>query len=442
MSEVLISIAVIVTLSIVGGVFAAAETSLVALRESQIQRLAAVKGRRGARLARLAASPNRFLGAVQVGVTLAGFLSAGYGSSQIAPYVSPLLQSLGLSEPVSDTIAFVLITFLVAYISLVLGELVPKRIALQRVEATALRLSGVVDMLAHLSRPFIWLVSASTNGIVRLIGLDPDAGRSGVSEDELRRMVASHASLSETERAVIDDVFDAADRELVEVMVPRTEVRFLRASMTAFTAAKEVMGLPYSRYPVIRGSADDVIGFVHLRDVVNPAAIDRAIRLGAVVREIPRFPESKHVLPTLRELQSRHQHLALVVDEYGGTAGIVTLEDLVEELVGDIRDEYDDQTPPERDRGPGIARSQTVDGLTNLEDFADISGVYLPEGHYETVAGFLMAQLGRLAIVGDYVDVGSNRLTVTELDGRRVSRLSVSPTPPADAPVSPPATPE
>ncbi len=422
----MISIAVVVILSIVGGFFAAAETSLVALRESQISRLAATRGRRGARLARLASNPNRFLGAVQVGVTLTGFLSAAYGAAQIAPHVSPLLQRAGLTEAVSENIAFIVITVLVAYISLVVGELVPKRIALQRVEGTALALSGVVDWLARVSRPFIWLVSRSTDGIVRLLGFDPGAGRSGVTEEELRRMVAGNTDLSEAERAVIDDVFQAADRELVEVMIPRTEVQFLSGGMTALRAARKIMSLPYSRYPVVGASTDDVVGFVHYRDIVNPTTTGRATRLGQLARPVAHFPQSKRVLPTLQAMRSQHQHLAIVVDEYGGTAGIVTLEDLVEELVGDITDEYDEPSA-QMPSTSAMPEACDVDGLTNLDDLARDVGARLPEGPYETVAGFVGARLGRLAEPGDVVVADGFRFEVLSLDGRRIERIRLSP---------------
>lgn len=422
----MISIAVVVILSIIGGVFAAAETSLVALRESQIARLGATRGRRGVRLARLASNPNRFLGAVQVGVTFTGFLSAAYGAGQIAPHVSPQLERLGLSGAVAQNVAFIAITVLVAYISLVIGEMVPKRIALQRVEGTALVLSGAVDWLARVSRPFIWLVSRSTDGIVRMLGFDPDAGRSGVTEEELRRMVAGHAGLSDAERAVIDDVFQAADRELVEVMIPRTEVQFLSGGMTGLRAARKIMSLPYSRYPVVGASTDDVVGFVHYRDIVNPATTGRATRLGQLARPVAHFPQSKRVLPTLQAMQAQHQHLAIVVDEYGGTAGIVTLEDLVEELVGDITDEYDEPST-ETQSTPDMPEACDVDGLTNLDDLARDVGVRLPEGPYETVAGFVGAKLGRLAARGDVVVSDGFRFEVLSLDGRRIERIRLSP---------------
>lgn len=426
MSDVLISVMIIVLLAISGGFFAAAETSLVSLRESQLSRIVAERGRRGARLAKLAANPNRFLAAVQVGVTLTGFLSAGFGSARMVPDLAPMLESRGVSSTVAEVVVFVLVEFVIVYIALVLGELAPKRIALQRPERTALALAGVVDWLARVARPFIWLVSVSTNAVVRVVGLDPKAGRTGVSEDELRRMVAGHAELTQAERTMIDDVFEAADRELVEVMIPRTETQFLPAAMPTSQAAKKVIALPFSRYPVFGVNTDDVVGFVHLRDILNSAVTAGSGRLGDLVREVARFPQSKRVLSALHAMRSRRQHLAIVIDEYGGTAGIVTLEDLVEELVGDITDEYDEPSAPTHHIA-GMQDELAVDGLLNLDDFAEATGIRLPEGPYETVAGFLVAALGILPQVGDTVEFAGHRMRVVSLDGRRVSRLLVEP---------------
>ena len=402
---------------LIGSFFAAAEIALVSLRESQVERLAQ-RGRRGRTLALLVAQPNRFLAAVQVGVTLAGFVSAGFGASQIAPAIAPGLQAWGLSEAWASVLAFVGVTVAIAYVSLVVGELVPKRIALQRAESTALLVAGPVNLLATVTRPFIWLLSISTNALVRLLGGDPTTAREHITGEELRDIVAAHEDLSEEERALIDDVFDAGDRELREVMLPRTEVAFLDASTPIREAVHQVSDAPHSRYPVIRDSADDVVGVVHIRDLLAPGASRLHGRVGDLARELPFFPGTKQVIPALTEMRRLRQHLAIVVDEYGGTAGIVTLEDLVEELVGDIRDEYDaDISGPRTD----------VDGLLNLEDFEDETGVTLPEGPYETVAGYVVSQLGELATVGATVVVGGHILTVTELDGRRVARIRLAP---------------
>ncbi len=427
MNQIWINVLVVLFFVLLGGFFAAAELALVSLRENQIQRLAE-SSRRGRRLASLTADPNRFLAAVQVGVTLAGFVSAGFGAAQIAPELAQPLISAGLAEGVAQTLAFVVITVLVAYLSLVLGELVPKRIALQRVEKVALFAAAPIDFIARLFRPFIVALSFSTNLIVRIFGIDPTAGKESISGEELRDLVAGHEELSEDERNLIDDVFEAGERELREVMLPRTEVDFLDSRIPVADAVRRVVDQPHSRYPVIRGSADDVVGFVHIRDILDPDASNRGEYVSQMCRPVVAFPGSKVVLETLTEMRRDRHHLAIVQDEYGGTAGIVTMEDLVEELIGDIKDEYDVDAMP---RQPRVLGQVVVDGLLNLEDFEDETGVVLPDGPYETVAGFLVAALTRLPVVGDTVVEGDNEFRVVELDGRRISRVSVTSVQPA-----------
>jgi putative hemolysin len=440
MSELWVNILVVLFFVLLGGFFAAAELALVSLRESQVQRLAE-DGRRGRRLAALTADPNRYLAAGQVGVTLAGFISAGFGAATIAPKLAPVFVGWGMSQGVSDTLAFILVTIVVAYLSLVLGELVPKRIALQRVEKVALFVAAPIDVLAKLFKPFIVALSVATDAIVRLLGIDPHGAKEAISGEELRDLVAAHEDLTVEERELIEDVFAAGDRELREVMLPRTEVDFLDASMPVAKAAKVVSDQPHSRYPVIRGSADDVIGFVHVRDILAPDLADSAIRVGDLARDITSFPGSKEVLSTLTEMRRLRQHLAIVQDEYGGTAGIITMEDLVEELIGDIQDEYDVERPAEEQ---GVFGVRTVDGLLNLEDFEDESGVELPEGPYETVAGFVISRLGRVPLLGDIILEGGHSFEVVELDGRRVSRVRVTREAAGDegaVPEGPPAVP-
>ncbi|MCP4741674.1 MAG: HlyC/CorC family transporter [Actinomycetales bacterium] len=427
MNQIWINVLVVLFFVLLGGFFAAAELALVSLRENQVQRLAE-SSRRGRRLATLTADPNRFLAAVQVGVTLAGFVSAGFGAAQIAPELAQPLISAGLAEGVAQTVAFVVITVLIAYLSLVLGELVPKRIALQRVEKVALFTAAPIDFIARLFRPFIVALSFSTNVIVRIFGIDPTAGKESISGEELRDLVAGHEELSEDERNLIDDVFEAGERELREVMLPRTEVDFLDASLPVADAVRRVVDQPHSRYPVIRGSADDVVGFVHIRDILDPDVANRGEYVSQMCRPVVAFPGSKVVLETLTEMRRDRHHLAIVQDEYGGTAGIVTMEDLVEELIGDIKDEYDVDAMP---RQPRVLGQVVVDGLLNLEDFEDETGVVLPDGPYETVAGFLVAALTRLPVVGDTVVEGDNEFRVVELDGRRISRVSVTSVQPA-----------
>jgi putative hemolysin len=424
---------IILVFTLIGGFFAASETALISLRDSQVNRMVESDPRRGPRLRALLDQPNRFLAAVQVGVTMAGFISAAFGANRIAPVVAGWMVSAGVSQRVADSVAFIGATVLLVYISLVLGELVPKRLALAKSESIALRVAGPIDFIAKISRPFIWLLSASTNLIVRILGLDPSSGREVITGEELRGMVAAHTDLTDEERELIDDVFDAGDTELREVMIPRTEVAFLDASLPAFRAASLVAQMPHSRYPVIGDSPDDVLGFVHVRDILTPSMVTRSVRLEDLAREVAFFPGSKQVIPALAEMRRGGHHLAVVADEYGGTAGIVTMEDLVEELVGDIHDEYDQAgSTPAPDLRPGAPFE--VDGLLNLEDFEEESGVALRDGPYETVAGWFVAQLGRLPAVGDELQGAGATFQVIELDGRRISRIRVTPVIPEPAP--------
>ena len=423
MSLPVLDLVLVAVFILAGGVFAATEIALVSLREAQAKALAD-NGKRGARVARLMSDPNRFLAAVQVGVTLAGFLSAAFGAARLAVPVSDVLADAGLSVGASDTVALVLVTVVISYFSLVFSELAPKRLGLQRPEKVAMLFAPGLDRIAVVFRPVIWLLSKSTDVVVRLLGGDPDSRREAISEDELRGLVAAHESLSKDERKLIDDVFAAGERQLREVMLPRTEVAFLDASMTLSRAVKETADAPHSRYPVAGSSQDDIIGFLHVRDLMVTATKARGTRVGDVAREVKSLPDTKKVLPALSEMRREGHHLAIVVDEYGGTAGIVTLEDLIEEVIGDIRDEYDVEGDDAlRFRGGALE----ADGLLNLDEVRSVTGVDLPEGPYETLAGYVMACLGHVPRIGEAVEVDGHRLEVTELDARRVSRVRVTP---------------
>jgi putative hemolysin len=430
-STVWVSLAIVLFFVLLGGFFAAAEIALISLRESRVAVLRETRPKKGERVARLVSNPNRLLAAVQVGVTLAGFISAGFGASQIAPSVEPLLVTLGIGPALAGGMAFFGVTLFIAYLSLVLGELVPKRIALQRAEGTAMLLAGPVDVLATIFKPFIWLLSVSTDLVVRALGGDPKAGREQMTSEELRGLVANHAEFTMTERELIDDVFAAGTRQLREVMIPRTEVEFLAGDTPVFRAVEQVAALPYSRYPVVGDSADDVLGFVHVRDLLAPSLRARGIRLGDITREVARLPGSKLVLPAMAEMREAGMHLAIVVDEYGGTDGIVTLEDLVEEVVGDIRDEFDAESATHAPAAPTLTGAREVEGLMNLEDFAESTGIELPEGPYETVAGWLVATVGALPSLGDAAQFEGSRFEVLALDGRRIDRILVTPGLPA-----------
>ncbi len=416
-TQTLLNLGLVLVFVLVGGVFAATEIALVSLRESQLGAMERT-GARGARVAELARDPNRFLAAVQIGVTVAGFFSAAYGGSTLAPDLAPYLEDLGLGEDAAQTTALIVLTLLIAYLSLVLGELVPKRLALQKAAPVSLAVAPVLDRFATLVRPVIWLLSLSTNALVRLLGGDPHAASEQLSEEELRDLVSTHEDLEEEERRILTDVFAATETKVQEVMRPRTDVSFVAGDLTLGEAAALVRDLPYSRYPVTGDGFDDVVGFLHVRDLLSiEAAPERLVR--DVCRPALVLPGTKLVLPTVATMRKEGTHLAVVVDEYGGTDGIVTLEDLVEELIGEIRDEYD------VDESAASSDPSDVDAGTNLDDFARDTGITLRQGGYETVAGYVIAVLGHIPEEGEQVAVDGGVLEVTEVVGSRVTRLAL-----------------
>ncbi len=414
---------------VIGGVFAAAEMALVSLRDSQVKALS-TRGKRGSTVARLAADPNLFLSAVQIGVTLAGFLAASYGADKFSPLLAPVFVGWGVPESWAGGLATFLITVIIAYFSIVLGELTAKRLAMQRAEAFALTLGPLVNAIAVAMRPVIWFLGISTNVVVRLLGGDPKASREEVTDEEIRAMVSNSQTLGDEERQIVDEVFAAGQVTLREAMIPRTEVDFLDGDLPAHKAIRAVAEGAHSRYPVVGRDVDDIIGFLHVRDLFDLDPSERQAPISQLVRPVHSLPQTVRILRALSTMQAANDHLVIVRDEYGGTAGIVTIEDLVEELIGDITDEFDIDSD-----GADVPAVGEVDGLTTLEEFAERFGLLLPEGPYDTVAGFLMAELGQLPALGDSVRVtlatskGEDvpgeevELSVLELDGRRVARL-------------------
>lgn len=422
------NIALIVVFLLFGSIFAATELALVNLRTSQLDRME-TQDARGKRVAKIARDPNTFLSTLQIGVTLSGFLSASFGESAIAPHIVPIVKSWGVPNHVAGPLTTIVLTLIISYFSIVISELVPKRIAMQRSEQIARAVVPAVDIFSKICKPLIWLIAKNTNGFVRLLGFDPNEKESEVSDEELRVLVNSNKKLSQDERTILDDVFDASETIVAEVMRPRADVEFLDGSLSLEEAAAKIRELPYSRYPVTGKDFDDVIGFVHVRDLLD-VRDPNAKTVADVTREGISLPGTSKLLPSLELLRKRGIHLAVVIDEYGGTDGIVTLEDMTEELVGDIRDEYDlpDESDLKRDSKAtvfvnGVA---TVDGGMTIEDFADVTGIELEDGPYETVAGYFLAHTGSMGKVGAILhDADGYDMTVTEVDGRRIATIEV-----------------
>ena len=422
-----LNILLIFVFLLLGSVFAGTELALVSLRGSQIDQMEQ-EDARGKRVAQIARDPNTFLSTVQIGVTLSGFLSASFGESSISPYIVPIVESWGVPTSVAAPLTTIVLTLIISYCSIVISELVPKRIAMQRNEQIARAVVPAIHVFAKVCKPIIWLIGKNTNIIVRLLGFDPNETDSEVSDEELRVLVNTNTNLSKDERTILDDVFDASETIVAEVMRPRADVVFLDGGMPIEKAAAYVREMPYSRYPVTGKDFDDVLGFVHVRDLLD-IRDPEAKTVADVTREGISLPGTSKLLPSLELLRKRGIHLAVVIDEYGGTDGIVTLEDMTEELVGDIRDEYD---LPEEKGGERTERTTfvngvaTIEGGMTIEDFADLTGIELEDGPYETVAGYFLAHTGKMGEIGDVLpsDDGYD-MTVTQVDGRRIETLEI-----------------
>ncbi|MFM2154599.1 MAG: hypothetical protein RL382_500 [Actinomycetota bacterium] len=423
LASLFLDLATIAGLIVLASFFVAAEIALISLRDSQVREIA-TRGRRGARVAALAAHPNRLLAAVQIGVTVSGFLSAALGADQLGDYVIPWLESLGISNAWSTTISLIGVTLVIAYFSLVFGELVPKRVALFRAEEIAMATAGIINIVANIFRPLIWLLSKSTDIVLRAFGVDPKVQRSQMSEEELLDLVTGHAALTDEERDIVEEVFNASERQVHEVMVPRTEVDFMDASLTVGKAIELAVDKAHSRYPVVRGSSDEVVGFIHVRDLLDTSLANKSTKIVELARNIMYLPGTKGILPALSEMRTQGQHLAIVLDEYGGTDGIVTLEDLVEVLIGDIRDEYDEhENEVSLEERTGDFE---IDGLISIDDLIEETKLDIPEGPYETASGFVMHFLGRIPQVNDVVNVNGLRITVLTMEGKRAGQLLIS----------------
>lgn len=406
----------VAVLILINAALAGSELALVSLREGQLRRLEAKSGA-GQLLARLARDPNRFLATIQIGITLAGFLASAAAAVSLA---EPLEEPLGFLGSAAGPVSVVLVTLVLTYVTLVFGELAPKRVAMQRAERWGLIAARPLALFSALTRPAVWLLSHSTDLAVRLMGGDPDREREEVSEEELRDMVGAHRAFSPEQRTIISGAFDIAERTLDEVMKPRRDVVVLSADTTSGDALEVLATSGHSRAPVAEaGDLDRVVGVVHLRDFIG--GHDTPVRERASPATF--LPESAQVLHALRDLQKRRQQVAVVVDEYGGGAGIVTVEDLLEELVGEIYDETDRDVLTVQREPDG---AMVLPGTFPVHDLADV-GVDLPDGDYATVAGLVLTALGRIPDrPGDCVDIDGWTATVLAVDHRAITRIRLS----------------
>lgn len=394
--------------------FAGSEIALISLREGQLRRLES-RGRAGQVLSRLARQPNQFLATIQVGITLAGFLASATAAVTLAqPLVAPLEGVVGRA---ARPVAIVAVTAVLTFATLVLGELAPKRVAMQRAETWGLLAARPLAVLGRVARPLVWLLTATSDLVVRLAGADPARGREEVTREEIRDLLVTNRLYPVEQRLIIEGALEVADRTLRQVLVPRTSVLALRADTPVEAAIEALAAGGHSKAPVYARDLDDADRLVTILALVGGGGAT----VGDVAVPAIALPESKAVVPALRELQAARQSLALVVDEHGGFVGLVTVEDLVEEVVGEIYDEHDRDVRQAR-RNPDA--SVTVPGQFPVHDLVDL-GVELPAGDYVSVGGLVIERLGRLARPGDVVEEGGWRLEVDEVTGRRVRRVTL-----------------
>ncbi len=404
----------VAVLIVLNALLAGSEMALVSLRPGQVDRLA-TRGGAGRALARLSADPNRFLATIQIGITLAGFLASAAAAVNLSEPLVPLLAVFGGA---AEVMAIVVVTLVLTFFTLVFGELTPKRIALQHPERWALIVSRPLDLLATAARPAVWMLSSCTNLVVRLFGGDPHVQRGEITEEEIRQMISTQVSLTAEEKQVITGALEVGDRTLREVRIPRHLVVKLPADLPAGDGLQQLLDSGHSRAPVFRESADDIIGVVGLRDLIG-----RSGTVEEAIGAIPAFPESASVLVALRDLQHARQQMAIVVDEFGGFDGIVTVEDLIEEIVGEIYDEYDRDVTAVARRADG---SIDLPGSFPFHDLVDL-GIEVPEGSYTTVAGFLLEELGHIPDPGEHIEVDGWRLTATEVTQTSIVRIEAKP---------------
>ena len=408
-----LQLALIAVLVAVNALLSGTEIALISLREGQLRRLEEA-GERGRLIANLVRDPNQFLATIQIGITLAGFLASAVAAIALA---EPLVDPLGFLGAAAEPVAVVFVTLVLTFITLVAGELAPKRVAMQRAERWATLAARPLSGLATIVRPVVALLSWSTDVVVRLLGGDPAVTQEAVTQEEVRDLVASHSLFTPDHRTVISGAVEIGDRVLRDIVIPRRDVLTLQADRPADEGLRILATEGRSRAPVIDGDdLDDVIGVAHMRDLIDGGSVRSAVQTA------PLLPEGITVLEGLNMLRGERAQMGIVIDEHGGAEGIVTVEDLLEEIVGEIYDETDVDILSAQWRADG---SVALPGSFPMHDLVDL-GIELPEGDYTTVAGFVLDELGRIPRrVGEALVVDGWRLVVDGLEGRAITRVSI-----------------
>ncbi len=423
------SIILLILLVLVNAFFAASEIAVITLNDNKIKKMAEDGNKKAAKLVKLTSNSSRFLATIQVGVTLSGFLTSASASQSFAGRLSGALAFLPFSPSVIYGASTVIITILLSYFSLVFGELVPKKIAMQRAEELSFKFIGILNGTSTVFRPFISFLTFSTNVVLKMMGFDPNSSEETVTEEEILMMVDAGEEkgvIGETAKDMISNIFDFSDITANEIMTHRTEV----AAVEDTAGIPDVVALSiekgYSRIPIYHEDLDNILGVIYVKDLLQYVGneVNKEIKLTDLMRAPFFVPEGIRCSSLFTQMTERKTQISIIVDEYGGTEGIVTMEDLLESIVGNIQDEYDNE---EEEIHKVSENKFTVDGGTNIDEISDLVGVDLPEGDYDTIAGFVVEMLGRIPKPNEHpsVTVQNLTLTVEEVEDRRISQILI-----------------
>ncbi len=433
--SIILKLLLLFVLVIINAFFAMSEIAIISLNDNVVDKQAEDGNKKAKKVKKLTENPSNFLSTIQIGVTLAGFLTSASASSSFAAGLTEKLVALGtpISAKVINGISVVLITVIMSYFSLVFGELAPKRMAMQKPEKIAYSVVGILLVVKTITAPFVKVLSASTNLIVKLCGFDPNANEESVTEEEIRMMVdvgQEKGVIEDIQKEMIDNIFDFDDIDVSDIMTHRTDMFAVEDTDSLEQVVSISIEHGYSRIPVFHEDPDNIIGIVYIKDLLKyiSSSLPRDKGPKDVMREAYYVPFSKSCGALFNEMCEKHMQMAVVVDEYGGTAGIVTMEDLLEAIVGNIQDEYDNEDEEIVEVSENVF---TIDGTAYIEEVNELVGDIIPEGDYDTLGGFLISRLGYLPKDGDMTEVEFKNLkfTILNVEDRRIGKIRVEITP-------------
>ena len=425
--DVWLSILTTLILTIFNGIFSMSEMAVVNANKMRLEHDASDGDKRAKRALALSSDSGSFLATIQVAITLVGFASSAFASTNLSDPLSGWLSGFGFAPltAIAPTLAPVLITLIVSYLSIVIGELVPKRIALSNAEGVSKSVAGFLTVFKKIAKPLVWLTSASANAISTVFRIKSADERQTVTTDEIKYMVAEQDDIGDDEKKMISDVFDLSDSKAREVMIPRVDVTMIGDDSTVRQTLDVMMETGYSRLPVYHGDQDRIVGVAHVKDLVNDmlnGKLKESDTISGYLREADFVPDTKNVLPLLTEMRSKHNHMVIVVDEYGGTVGIITIEDIVEEITGEIADEFDPDNKYITQTGE---REWVIDGRFPCDDAAELGWPITEDGSYETVAGWLLELADGVPESGSVFEQDGYTFTVKSVHGQRISFVKV-----------------